>query len=58
MLVERDLPKGGKGTCNCRYKYLFGNEEAKTKHKKKDKETLIGWNEIMDYFVCSAEAHA
>ena len=33
-------------------------QNRKTKQKKKIKKTLKGWQEIMDYFVCLANAHA
>ena len=59
MLVERDLPKGVE---NLKLQIEIFVLEAKwqtNKNKartKKDNKTL-GQSEIMDYFVCLAEAH-
>ena len=65
MLVERDLPKRVENLkLQIEIFALEANRQTnknKTQNKtqtRKDKKTLIGWNEIMDYLICSADAHA
>ena len=61
MLVERDLSKGAENMKLRIETFVFGANKQTNKTKaqtKKDKETLIGRNEIMDFFICSADAHA
>ena len=61
MLVERDLPKRVE---NLKLQIeIFALEANRQTNKnktqtRKDKKTLIGWNEIMDYLICSADVHA
>ena len=65
MLVEGDLPERVENLkLQIEIFALETNKQTnknKTQNKtqtRKDKKTLIGWNEIMDYLICSADAHA